>query len=464
MAGAIKDSKLSTRPSPTYQELLDLEKRPVPPALRENRNDHRELGNADIDIDRYLSREFYQLEMDRMWSRVWQMACRVEEIPNVGDYIVYNVGDYSLIVVRATPSQIRAYHNSCLHRGRMLCETDGRIRSFRCRFHGFTWDLDGKLTFVPGEWDFEHVHDEHFRLPEAKVGTWGGFVFVNMDPNARPLAEYLTVLPQQCDQWNFEERFVAAHVGVIIPANWKVVTEAFLETWHVMSTHPQVMPYTGEFNSQYDVTVSRPHYSRLIIPMGIPSPFVKDRVSQEEMVNVMKWMLDRSEEELALPPGMSIREYAAQLSRERMSQVTNGRNFAHKTDSEMIDAIVYFTFPNLIIWGGYTNLIYRFRPWRDHEHALMEVMLLPPRPLNVPTPPSAPFHLLPEGQTFSDAKEIGGFGPFFDQDLGNMQWVQKGMKASRKRAVTLAAYQESQIRHFNRTLDTYVSGNGLEAR
>jgi phenylpropionate dioxygenase-like ring-hydroxylating dioxygenase large terminal subunit len=182
MAGALRDSKLSTRPSPTYQELLELEKRPVPAALRENYNDHRALGNDDIDVNRYLSRDFYQREIDRMWSRVWQMACRVEEIPNVGDYVIYNVADYSLIVVRSAPNQIKAYHNACLHRGRMLCENDGRVRSFRCRFHGFTWDLEGKLTFVPGRWDFEHVRDANFSLPEAKVGTWGGFVFVNMDP------------------------------------------------------------------------------------------------------------------------------------------------------------------------------------------------------------------------------------------------------------------------------------------
>lgn len=464
MAGALKESKLSERPSPSYQELLDLEKRPVPTALRENYNDHSTFGSDDIDIDRYLSPQYYQLELERMWPCVWQMACRVEQIPNVGDYIIYNVANYSLIVVRSAPNHIRAYHNACLHRGRMLCESDGRVRSFRCRFHGFTWDLDGKLTFVPGRWDFEHVREENFRLPEAKVGTWGGFVFINMDPNARPLEEYLSILPQHCDLWNFEERFIAAHVGVIIPANWKVATEAFLETWHVMTTHPQVMPYTGEFNSQYDVRADLPHYSRLIIPMGIPSPAVKDRVTQEDMVAVMKWMLDRTDQDLAVPSGMTLREYAGQLSRERTSQITNGRDFSKNTDSEMIDAIVYFTFPNLILWGGYSNLVYRYRPRQDHEHALMEVMLLPPRPINAPTPPPASFHLLPEGQTFSDAKELGGLGPFFDQDLGNMQWVQKGMKASRKRGLTLANYQESQIRHFNRTLDMYVSGRRMEDR
>ena len=460
MAGALKESRqnVSERPTPSYQDLLDMEERPVPETLRENYNECGRLNSEDITVDRYLSPEYYRLEVDQMWSHVWQMACRVEQLPNVGDYIVYNVADYSLIIVRSAPDEIKAYYNSCLHRGRMLCESDGHVRMFRCKFHGFTWEIDGRLRFVPGRWDFAHIKDEDFRLPEAKAGTWGGFVFINMDPNARPLEEYLSILPRHFERWNFEDRFLAVHVGVIIPANWKVATEAFLETWHVMMTHPQVMPFTGEFNSQYDVRTDLPHYSRLSIPMGIPSPVVKDQVSEKDIVEVMKWMLGRTGEDLAVPPGMTIRQYAAQLSRERATQTTNGRDFSKVTDSEMIDAIVYFTFPNLILWGGYSNLVYRYRPWRDHEHALMELMLLPLRPIDAPTPPPAPFHLLPEGQTFSDATELGGFGPFFDQDLGNMEWVQKGMKASHKRSLTLADYQESQIRHFNRTLDGYISG------
>lgn len=83
--------------------------------------------------------------------------------------------DKALIVVRTGPAQIKAFHNACLHHGRILRETGGHVASFRCNFHGFTWHLDGRLSFVPCRWDFPQPDDEQFSLPEAKVATWGRF-------------------------------------------------------------------------------------------------------------------------------------------------------------------------------------------------------------------------------------------------------------------------------------------------
>jgi len=196
-----------------------------------------------------------------MWNRTWQMACRVEEIPNVGDHIIYEVIDYSLIVVRSSGTEIKAFHNVCLHRGRILRETGGHVANFRCKFHGFAWRLDGKLSSVPCRWDFPDLRDEEMTLPEAKVGLWGGFVFINLDPNAIPLAEYLSDVPVHFAGWEFENRYIAAHVGIVVKANWKVALEAGLETMHVVATHPQALPYMADTNTQYDVRKDRPHYT-----------------------------------------------------------------------------------------------------------------------------------------------------------------------------------------------------------
>ena len=148
-----------------------------------------------------------------MWRRVWQMACREEQIPEVGDSLVYDIVDASLIIVRTAPDEIRAFHNSCLHRGTQLRTGSGprrrvplpvprvhleprRHASGRCRARGTS------RTSIPGD----------FRLPEAQVGTWGGFVFVNLDPQAAPLAEYLEDLPSHFAEWPLEERYLAANV------------------------------------------------------------------------------------------------------------------------------------------------------------------------------------------------------------------------------------------------------------
>src|SRR6516164_8645855 len=117
-------TRRALRPGPSVQEILNRETRLVPPALRQECNDYAaEPYRGEVDRERYFSREFYRLEGDRMWSRTWQMTCRVEEIPNIGDHVVYEIADKSLIVMRCSATEIKAFHNVCLHRGRILRET-----------------------------------------------------------------------------------------------------------------------------------------------------------------------------------------------------------------------------------------------------------------------------------------------------------------------------------------------------
>jgi hypothetical protein len=285
-----------------------------------------------------------------------------------------------------------------------------------------------------------------------------------MDPTAMPLEEYLGNIPGHFEPWDFEHRDIAGHLGKVIDANWKVALEAFLETWRVLATHPQVLPFAGDANSLYDVAKDEPHTSRLIIPMGVASPFVAESTSEQEILEGMKMQLGRVDE-LLLPPGKTAQQYSAELMREQMSRCTNGRDFSQVSDSEMLDALVYFIFPNFIMWGGYSNLLYRFRPWGNNpEQSMMEMIMFPPVPKDAPVPPPAALNLLGLDKTFADAAELGDLGAFFNQDLGNMAWVQKGMRAARKPGLTLAHYQESQIRHFNRTLDMYVHGENGRVR
>ncbi len=135
-----------------YQELLDRDSREVPEVLR--RQSARELPVVRVPIERYVSPEFHALEVDKVWRRVWQMACREEEIPEVGDRVVYDIADHSVVVVRSAPGEVRAFHNVCLHRGRQIVEHDGRGERLRCPFHGWAWNLDGSLAQVPCRWDF----------------------------------------------------------------------------------------------------------------------------------------------------------------------------------------------------------------------------------------------------------------------------------------------------------------------
>ena len=167
----------------SVQTIFDRDKNPPPPILR--MESPRDMGRDDVSLDRYYTREWHEREVQTVWRKTWQMACRVEDIPEVGDTEVYDIVHDSLIIVRTGTgeSDIRAYVNSCLHRGTILRTEGGNVRHIKCPVHGITWGLDGKLAGLPCAWDFPQVDREKFCLPEAKVGLWAGFVRFIEDRN-----------------------------------------------------------------------------------------------------------------------------------------------------------------------------------------------------------------------------------------------------------------------------------------
>ena len=160
-----------------------------------------------------------------MWSRVWQMVCREEDIAEPGDHHVYNIIDSSVIVTRTPSGSIKGYINSCLHRGRCLRDESGTVNEFRCPFHGATWNLDGEFQGIPCQWDFEHLADRDMSLPEVKTGTWGGFVFVNFDPSAQPLAEATAHFERDFGFLRMQDLRMGDKLVTELPCNWKLVVE-----------------------------------------------------------------------------------------------------------------------------------------------------------------------------------------------------------------------------------------------
>ena len=223
MAEAIKDLNPDNMPRSngiTYQELLDTDTHEVPPVLR--LQSPKYLGDADVSIERYISKDWHNREVERLWKKVWQMACREEDIPVAGDHIRYDIAGSSFLVVRTDSGEIKSYPNACLHRGRMLKEFDGRSSEIRCAFHGFCWSLDGDLTDVPARWDFPHIDSKEFSLPEIPTATWGGFVFINPDQECDPFEDFIKDLAQQFERWDLSKLYKQAHVAKIMPANWKI--------------------------------------------------------------------------------------------------------------------------------------------------------------------------------------------------------------------------------------------------
>ena len=435
------------------QELLDAESGPVPATLRATADE--DLGTGGIPRARYISRTVHDLEVDKVWARVWQMACREEQIPKIGDSIVYDVAGFSLVVVRRGPEEIRAFHNSCLHRGTRLRTQPGPVSELRCPFHGFTWNLDGSFAGMPCPWDFPHVEAGSFCLPEARVGVWGGFVFVTMDAGTEPLESYLEILPEHFAPWPLEDRYLTAHVVRVLRCNWKVALEAFIESYHTVAVHPQLLSTSGDAQTEYDVYPGVRHINRMITPVGIASEHVEGGVAEQDIVDAM--FLTRDDPERTVPEGSTARHVLADRTRRQLGERT-GRDYSGITDSEALDAIEYFVFPNLMPWAGYTTpLTYRFRPHgADHESAIMDVMLLEPVPAGGPRPDAAATRYLGDEESWADAPELGYLGRILNQDTATLARVQQGLRSWSVPDVTLSAYQENRIRHFHATLGAYL--------
>ncbi len=436
---------MAMSPGVSYQALIDTDSHPVPMVLREQST--RFQGHKDFSTDRYTSREWHEKEVKHLWSKTWQFACREEQLPHIGSHVIYEIVNQSFIITR-TEDGLRAYFNACLHRGRQLKDHDGRCDEFRCPFHGFTWALDGELTRIPAGWDFPQIKADDWRLPQAKVDTWGGFVFINPDPNAGPLLEHLGELPVHFERWDLANRYIAVHVAKVVRANWKVVQEAFCESYHVNATHPQASPYLGDINSQVDIW---DNISRVITPGGTPSPLIKGQTTEQD---ILRYMLDtRVDEPLAIeiPVGSTARTASAAAARERWRKVV-GDSVDTWSDAEFIDNIDYTVFPNFHPWGAYNRIVYRFRPnGDDHNSAIMEIFFL--NPFTGERPAAATTTHLSADQRFTEAPELGLLAKVFEQDAHNMPKVQTGMKASAKKTFTLSAYQEGKLRWFHTKLD-----------
>ncbi len=443
----------------SYQDILDRDTRPVPDFLRDEQQPF--LGLEPVAASRYTSQDFFDRECEKLWPQCWQMACREEEIPNVGDYVVYEVVGLSAIIVRSGPDEIKALINSCLHRGRKLATADGCAEKFRCPYHGFTWNIDGSFREQPFGWDFPQIREDAFSLPEAKVGRWAGFVFINFDPQAEPLEAVLGILPEHLARSDYDNRYKAVHVAKVINANWKVVSEAFMESHHTIDTHPQIMPYLADVNSQYDVYSD--FVSRQISAVGVPSPHLDlETVSQQEIIDVWFGMDGRTggaqgEDAHRVPDGMTARAFGAETMRAAYA-AQDGHDYSGYSDAEMLDAMLYNVFPNISIWAGaMPTLVYRWRPYgRDVNRTIMDVMIMMRRPADGSTPPVGKMRMLGADEPWTDAPEIGGLGYIFNQDTDNLPFVQEGLIASRSGAVQLSNYQESRLRLHHQTLDKFL--------
>lgn len=428
---------------------------------------------AVIPPEAYISPEYARLEEQHIWRRVWQPACREEEIPEVGDFLTYDIVDDSIIVARTAPDTISAYYNVCAHRGRRLTTGCGHAKRFHCKFHGWQWTLDGENIRIVDRDDWgDKLNDADVRLGAVHVGTWGGYVFISMDPDPVPLREFLEPAAGMLRPFEIENMRFRWHKSAVIACNWKVALEAFNEGYHVQTTHPQMLRWVDDRTS----SAAYGEHSTFGYPdtqtFGSGSPRLKRRLTDTrenlaEYYREMRTQLNATMTETIvasaqllpdLPPHISPEEtLAALFTTAREEDVKRGVHWPDITPEHMVAAGTdWHLFPNMIIIQAPTNVLgYRARPnGRDPDSCIFEAYAL---------------EKFPDGQAPTVATEYGVdttdeafWGKILLQDFQNMAEVQKGMKVNGFKGARPNPRQEIPVLNFHATLNRYILAGARE--
>jgi nitrite reductase/ring-hydroxylating ferredoxin subunit len=415
--------------------------------------------------ERYVSQEFFDLEMEKLWPHVWQMACREEEIPRVGDFLEYLIGDQSILIVRSAADTIKAFYNSCSHRGTRLANGTGNFATseIRCRYHAWRWDLDGRNTEVVDRDDFPPMDESETRLSDVLVGRWGGFVFVNMDLEAEPLLEFLEPLATRLAPYHLEQLRFRSYRTTILPANWKIVLDAFNESYHVQGTHPQLLMWTDDTQISYEQFGNHAHMGRVGRRTDIhPSPRLGLQPGDWDERELLGFMMGELrglflKEELdavealrtqPLPPGRSVIDVYNEL---RLSMLQRkGIDLSGLTEDQLLNADDCYFFPNVVgpIYPGSTTL-FRVRPnGLDPGSTIKDLWTLE-------WPAEGEVREMCERKFYPDwsAKD---WGLVTNQDYTNVGQVHAGMKSRGCKGLKFNPRQEANVLHMHQVIDRYL--------
>jgi phenylpropionate dioxygenase-like ring-hydroxylating dioxygenase large terminal subunit len=414
-----------------------------------------------VPTDRYTSRSFAEREARELWGHVWQMACREEEIPQIGDYLEYVIADQSYLVIRTAAGTIKAYPNVCRHRGTQLKQGRGHATELRCTFHAWCWELTGECREILDPGDFGEPDLAELALPECRVASWGGFVFINPDPAAIDFEAWIKPVENDCDPYRMADMRYVSILSTVVPANWKVSVEAFVESYHIFATHPQAAVAT---DGTYATFERAGEHGLMIVPMGRPSA----RIDLEDESEVIDQMVDNmlvlaqmpkeqvarlrriatGEEQLGETP---LRTVLITMGKERAVQL--GYDDPRFTPTQYFDQHEWHVFPNLVLGLIPGEMLgFRFRPdGLNPDSSLFEVLSMRfPRGEAVPvTPMEVPYTREP-----GEARAL--FGPILHQDFANLEKVQRGLHSTSLSHTRISGYQEQLIAHFHRTITSYV--------
>jgi phenylpropionate dioxygenase-like ring-hydroxylating dioxygenase large terminal subunit len=404
------------------------------------------LGSELIPKERYTSPDFMAAEWDKLWTKVWLVGCREDEIPETGDYITTDIGTESLLIVRGEDGQARTFYNVCNHRGNQVkFDHCGNSRTLQCAYHFWEYDLTGRLVNVPDEQDFtQGCPKDQLSLKAVRTDVWGGWVWYCLDPDGPSLSDYLGVIPHHLGPYHFDRMAMVMNVTVESDCNWKTSVDAFNEVYHVQCIHPELSYTIDDVDVQIDLYE---RHNRYLVPYHTFSP----RLGYEphEVPEILSNQLKAV--------GMNPDEYIGRVGEirramqvyKRESQDARGVDYSELNDDQLTDNYHYMIFPNLTL-NIFSDrmMLFRQRPHEtDPNKMYYDVTVHVRLPAGQPRPPMADHEHVKFGER--------SLGLVLDQDAVNLPHVQTGMNSAAFRGLWISS-QERRIRHMHHTLMKYM--------
>jgi len=402
-----------------------------------------------VPAERYYSPVFAALEAQRMWPRVWQLACMVDHVAAPGDYFEYRCGTYGVLIVRDDDGTLHAFQNVCRHRGNSLCSGSGSgLRELKCGYHGWTWDLGGALKRVPNRKGFGSLRMSDFPLIPARVETWAGLVFVNLDAGAVSLTEYLEAVPDDIAWCHLEDFRCYATLTVEVDANWKTIADGYSETYHIQTLHPELLRCVDDIHAPQQIWG---HTGKSDQPYGVQSPRYEGALSDEEVWDAYvetQGALMGVAEGTPIPAresGQTVQDLIA--TRTRAFAAERGVDLAWADTDRITRLHQYNVFPNMTFLTNADHLtIMCSRPGPDPDHGEMVMFLM------MRMPPGAPHNKPTDMRTIAGEAEPG---LVLTQDIQLLAGLQRGLHQPGFTHLVLSG-EERRVVNMHRNLERYL--------
>ena len=428
----------------------------------------RTATRATLHKRRYTSDSALQAEWQGIWTRCWLFSGLVSDLADSGDYFVYQIGRESVVILKDERGDIRAFYNVCQHRGnRIFTSESGSIQQVACPYHGWQYGLDGVLREIPDEQRFCPEVDRSQRsLKPVKLAVWAGLIWINMDPDAAPLEDYLGSIIGNLKPYHFEKMVLAKHQTVKLDANWKTVRDNFLEQYHVDFIHPQHASFVDCCNSE-NILWPYGHSATMVEGFTTNSRYPVPENTPEHLVMLLTSLgMDPADFNGRVP---DIRRAVQVRKRELGAEL--GFDYAEFSDSQISDVWQYDIFPNTFMTITAEEVwIYGPRPhatnpdccyfdkWtisipKELSTDLKRQLSLNPRVV------ASVSDERPEHEVFSAADVIAGTHSLtitLDQDIHYLGDMQAGMHS---RGFEHAVLNEDEVRlqHFHDWVEYYIN-------